>query len=79
MGIGSFPGGKNRPGRDADPSPTSSAVGSERVELYLYSLYGPYGLYRSSVPVQGIHFTLPQREQIQLYYKDQLANTNLGL
>jgi hypothetical protein len=25
----------------------------ERVELYLYSLYGPYGLYRASVPVQG--------------------------
>ena len=26
MGTGSFPGGKNRPGRDADPSPPSSAV-----------------------------------------------------
>jgi hypothetical protein len=24
----------------------------ERVELYLYSLYGPYGLFRASVPVQ---------------------------
>ena len=23
------------------------------VQLYLYSLYGPYGLYRASVPVQG--------------------------
>ena len=31
-----FPGGKERPGRDADPSPFSSAVGHERVELYLY-------------------------------------------
>jgi len=29
----------------------------ERVELYLYSPYGPYGLYRASVPVQGC--TLP--------------------
>jgi hypothetical protein len=48
-----FPGGKERPGRDADPSPRSSAVGHERVELYLYSPYGPYGLYRVSVPVQG--------------------------
>ena len=48
-----FPGGKERPGRDADPSPTSSAAGHERVELYLYSPYGPYGLYRASVPVQG--------------------------
>jgi len=48
-----FPGGKERPGRDADPSSPSSAVGHERVELYLYSPYGPYGLYRSSVSVQG--------------------------
>jgi len=52
-----FPGGKERPGRDADPSPPSSAVGHERVELYLYSPYGPYGLYRASVPVQRC--TLP--------------------
>ena len=48
-----FPGAKERPGRDADPSPDSSAVGHERVELYLYSPYVPYGLYRASVPVQG--------------------------
>jgi hypothetical protein len=48
-----FPGGKERPGRDADPSPPSSAVGHERVELYLYSPYGSYGQYRASVPVQG--------------------------
>jgi len=27
--------------------------GHERVELYLYSPYGPYGLYRASVPVPG--------------------------
>jgi len=52
-----FPGGKEGPGRDSDPSPLSSAVGHERVELYLYSPYGPYGLYRASVPVQGVHFT----------------------
>ena len=48
-----FLGGKERPGSDADPSPPSSTVGYERVELYLYSPYGPYGLYRASVPVQG--------------------------
>jgi len=30
-----FPVDKDRPGRDADPSPPSSAVGHERVELYL--------------------------------------------
>jgi hypothetical protein len=58
MGNGSFPRGKERPGRDADPSPSSSAVGHERVELYLYS-YGPYGLYRASVPVQGCTLPLP--------------------
>ena len=54
-----FPGSKERPGRDADPSPPSSAVGHERVELYLYSPYGPYGLYRASVPVQGRPLPLP--------------------
>ena len=27
------------------------------VELYLYSPYGPYGLYRASMPVQGVQFT----------------------
>jgi hypothetical protein len=48
-----FPWGKEWPVRDADPSPLSSAVGHERVELYLYSPYGPYGLYRASLPVQG--------------------------
>jgi len=31
--------------------------GHERIELYLYFLFGPYGLYRASVPVQGC--TLP--------------------
>jgi len=32
-----FPGGKEQPGRDADPSTPSSAVGHERVAIYLYS------------------------------------------
>jgi len=36
-----FPGGKVRPGRDADPSPLSSAEVKNRVELYLYSPIGP--------------------------------------
>ena len=61
-----FLGGKERPGRDADPSPPSSAVGHERVELYLYSPYGSYGLYRASVPLQGctLHLLLkgPDRQ-----------------
>jgi len=59
-----FPGGKERPGREANPSPLSSAVGYERVELYLYSPYGPYGLYRTSVPVHGVHFIQLKRKYI---------------
>ena len=62
-------GGKSRPHRDSIPDPParsqslnrlsypahtpSSAVVKERVELYLYFPFGPYGLYRASVPVQG--------------------------
>jgi len=50
----SFPGVKSGRGVTLIPSPPSSAVGHENVELYyLYSPYGPYGLYRASVPVQG--------------------------
>ena len=36
MGTGSFPGGKVQSGRDADPSPPSSAEVKNRAELYLY-------------------------------------------
>jgi hypothetical protein len=53
-----FPGGKKRPGRDADTSPLLVPL-VMKVELYLYSLYGPYGLYRASVPVQGCTLPLP--------------------
>ena len=35
------PGGEERAGREADPSPPTSAIGHEKVELYLYSPYGP--------------------------------------
>jgi len=36
----------------------------ERVELYLYSPYGPYGLYRASVPVQGCNEDiLPKKKE----------------
>ena len=68
-----FPGGKFRPGRDADPSqllvPWSrkgrtipllplqavrpvQSLSACTVELYLYSPYGPYSLYRATVSVQ---------------------------
>jgi len=39
-----FPGGKERPGRDADPSPPTSAVGHERVEVYIFLPLGLRGL-----------------------------------
>jgi len=43
--------------------------GHERVELYLYSPCGPYGLYRASVSVQGwpLPFYLPFPPQISMY------------
>jgi len=51
MGMGSFPGVKS--GREVMMNPYPFYCrGQERVELYLYSPYGPYGLYRASVPVQ---------------------------
>ena len=40
MGTGSFPEAK-RPGRSVDHPPPSSAKVKERVELYLYSPFGP--------------------------------------
>jgi len=46
-----FPRGKEWPGRDADPSPPSSAVGHERVELHIYYPYGPLGA------CTRVHFT----------------------
>jgi hypothetical protein len=51
MGTGCFPGVKS--GRGVTLTLTNFwCCGHERVELYLYSPYGPYGLYRASVPVQ---------------------------
>jgi len=38
------------------------------VELYLYSPYGPYGLYRASVPVQGCTLPLPYSRAIPLLH-----------
>jgi len=53
MGNVSFLVVKSGRGVTLTPHPTSSAVGHERVELYLYSPCEPYSLYRASVPVQG--------------------------
>ena len=37
-----------------------------RVELYLYSPYGVYGLYRASVPVKGCTLPLPKSRVLPL-------------
>jgi hypothetical protein len=69
-----FPGDKERPGRDADPSPPSSADGHEKVELYRYSPYGPYGLFRASVPVQGCTLPLP----LQIFLREVVNGRDKG-
>jgi hypothetical protein len=56
-GTGSFPGVKSGRGVKLTHHSPSSAVGHWIVKLYLYSPYGPYGLYRASVSVLGC--TLP--------------------
>jgi len=58
MGTGSFPGVKNGRGVTPTPHPFSCRC-QERAGLYPYSPYGPYDLYRASVPVQGCTSTLP--------------------
>jgi len=47
MGTGSFPGVKSGRGVTLTPHPL----------LVLWSPYGPYGLYRVSLPVQEVYFT----------------------
>jgi hypothetical protein len=49
-----FPGGKLRPGCDANPSPPSNAEVKNRVELYLYSPLGP------SWPMKGWNLPISQ-------------------
>ena len=53
MGTGPFPGVKSGRGVTLIPQPLLVPWSRQREELYLYSPYGPYGLYRASVPVQG--------------------------
>jgi hypothetical protein len=70
-----FTRGKGWPGRDADLSPPStSALGHERVELYLYSPYGPHDLKRASVPVQGALYFFPKTSQFP--YKSDNSNVH---
>jgi hypothetical protein len=65
MGTGSFLGGKERPGRDADPSPPSSAVVKKE---YSYTSTPPMGrtackepqcLYSTAIPVLPLGVVRP--------------------
>ena len=58
MGTGAFSGVKSGLGVTLTPNPFQCR-GQERVELYLHLPYGPYGLYRPSVPVRVQGCTLP--------------------
>ena len=49
--------GKEQPGHDADSSPPSSVMVKKGQSYTSTPPYGPYGLYRAWVPVQGEHFT----------------------
>ena len=52
------------------------------VELYLYSTYGPYGLYRASVPVQYSYTSTPLSActvQLYLYSPQCLYSTAIPL
>jgi len=51
MGTGSFPRVKSGRGVTLTPHPLLVPLVMKRVELYLYSPYQPYGLYRASMPV----------------------------
>ena len=52
-----FPRGKERPGRDTDPSRPSSTVGHERVELYLYSPLWTVRPVQNLSSCTRVHFT----------------------
>jgi hypothetical protein len=55
-GYRAFPGGKVRPGRDADPSPHSTAEVKNRVELYLYCPQGPsWSMKGWNLPIPPLH------------------------
>jgi len=57
-GTGLFQGINSGRGVTLTPHPVYCR-GQERVELYIYSPYGPYDLYRASVPVQYSYTSTP--------------------
>ena len=61
---------------------TSTPLSACRVQLYLYSPYGPYGLYRASVPVQYSYTSTPLSAcsvQLYLYSPQCLYSTAIPL
>jgi hypothetical protein len=72
MGTGSFPGVKSGRGVTLNPHPLLVPLVNKRVELYLYSPYGSYSLYRASVPVQRC--TLPFTSTCIKHYRKQLCH-----
>jgi len=56
MGTGSFPGVKSGRGVTLTHHPLVVPWSRKCTAIPLL-LYGQYGLYRASVPVQGVHFT----------------------
>ena len=69
MGIGSFLGVKSLRGMTLTPHPLLLHVGHERVQLYLYSPYRPYGLYRASGLYKGALYALHNTESV-MQFKD---------
>ena len=59
VGIGSFPGVKSLRGVTLTPHPFLMPWSRRSRAIYLYSPYGPYGLYRASVPVQYSYTSTP--------------------
>ena len=57
-GTGSFPGVRNDRGVTLTPLPILVSW-SRKSGAYFYSPYGPYGLYRTSVPVQYSYTSTP--------------------
>jgi hypothetical protein len=56
--YGAFPGGKERPGRDADPSPPYSAVVKKQYSYTSTPPLGAVGLVQSLSACTRVHFTL---------------------
>ena len=77
MGTGSSPGVSDW-GVTLTPHPFQCG-GQERVQLYLYSPYGPFGLYRASVPVQYSYTSTPPMDRTACTEPQCLYSTAIPL